>query len=56
MSVENMELKEQLKTYEELIRSSHEESCLLREQFQKFMKSFSQGHSHLPPYRPHPSS
>ncbi|RHN72697.1 hypothetical protein MtrunA17_Chr2g0290591 [Medicago truncatula] len=51
MSVENMTLKEQLKTHEELIRSSkvesrllrersHEDSCLLREQFQKFRSLF----------------
>jgi len=70
MSAENMELKERLKTNEELIRASQKESRLareqsqqskedsrwLREQFQKFMESFTQGHSHLPPYRPHRSS
>ncbi|KEH43854.1 hypothetical protein MTR_1g103480 [Medicago truncatula] len=67
MSAENMELNERLKTNEELIRASQEESRLvqeqsqedsrlLREQFQKFMEYFSQGHSHLPPYQPHPSS
>jgi len=67
MLAENMELMERSKTNEELIRASHEESRLareqsqedsrlLREQFQKFMESFAQGHSHLPPYRPHPSS
>ena len=56
MSAENMEFKEQLKTCEELIRSSQEESRFLREKFQKFMESFSQGHSHQPPYRPHLSS
>ena len=70
MSDENMELKERLKTNEELIRASQEDSRLaqeqsqqsqedsrlLREQLQKFMESFAQGHSHLPPYRPHSSS
>ncbi|AES97172.1 hypothetical protein MTR_5g046450 [Medicago truncatula] len=67
MSAENMELKERLKTNEELIRASQEESRfareqsqedsrLLREQFQKFMESFTQGHSDIPPYRPHRSS
>ncbi|KAK2451908.1 hypothetical protein QL285_010918 [Trifolium repens] len=63
LSAENMILKDQLKTHEDLIRASQEESIstreesclaqeesrLLREQFQQFMKSFSLGHSHLPP-------
>ncbi|AES97948.2 hypothetical protein MTR_5g062110 [Medicago truncatula] len=67
MSAENMELKERLKTNEELIRASQresrlareqsqEDSRLLREQFQKFMESFTQSHSYLPPYGPHRSS
>ena len=61
-SSDGKELKERLKTNEELICASQEESRLareqsqedsrlLREQFQKFMESFTQGHSHLPPYR-----
>jgi hypothetical protein len=56
MSAENMELKERLNTNDELIRASQEESRLAREQFQKFMESFQQDNSHLPPYRPHRSS
>ena len=62
-----MELKEPMKTNEELIRASQEVSHLvqeqsqedsrfLREQFQKFMESFAQGYSHLPSYRLHPLS
>jgi hypothetical protein len=35
MSAENMELKERLKNNEELIRASHEESRLAREQSQQ---------------------
>jgi len=60
MSAENMTLKKQLKTREELIRASYKESRVLQEQlhedsrslqkqFQRFMESFLQGHSHLPP-------
>ena len=63
LSAENMTLKDQLKTHEDLIRASQEESIstreesrlareesrLLREQFQQFMERFSLGHSHLPP-------
>jgi len=45
-----------MKTNEELIRVSQEVSHLVREQFQKFMESFAQGYSHLPPYRLHPLS
>jgi hypothetical protein len=62
-SAENMTLKYQLRTHEDLIRASQEESIstreesrlareesrLLREQFQQFMKTFSLGQSHLPP-------
>ena len=63
LSAENMTLREQLKTHEELIRASQEElkthgelirasqeeSRLLRKQFQQFLESFSLGHPPPPP-------
>ncbi|XP_058744612.1 uncharacterized protein LOC131634279 [Vicia villosa] len=44
LSVENNTLKEKLKTHEDLIRASQEDSRLLREQLFRFMESFSGGH------------
>ncbi|RHN80506.1 hypothetical protein MtrunA17_Chr1g0189031 [Medicago truncatula] len=46
---ENASLKEQLKTCEELIRASQENSLLLREQMIEFMEIVSQVHLHPPP-------
>ncbi|XP_058781747.1 uncharacterized protein LOC131655966, partial [Vicia villosa] len=55
LSTENNTLKEKLKTHEDLIRASQEDSRLLREQLFRFMESFSAGHQ---PPRPdqNPSS
>ncbi|XP_058767311.1 uncharacterized protein LOC131640986 [Vicia villosa] len=47
LSVENKTLKDKLKTREDLIRASQEDSRLLREQLFRFMETFSAGH--LPP-------
>ncbi|XP_045791816.1 uncharacterized protein LOC123886553 [Trifolium pratense] len=47
LSAENMTLKEKLKTHEELIHQSQEDSHLLREQLFQFMEKLSL--SHLPP-------
>ncbi|CAK8534903.1 unnamed protein product [Lathyrus sativus] len=44
LSAENNTLKEKLKTHEDLIHASQEDSRLLREQLFQFMKSFSAGH------------
>jgi hypothetical protein len=48
LSVENTTLEEKLKTHEELIHKSHEDSRLLREQLFQFMAKFSS--NHLPPH------
>jgi hypothetical protein len=49
LSAENTTLNEKLKTHEELIHQSQEDSRLLREQLFQFMAKFSLSH-HLPPH------